>query len=609
MPGITGIINKFQNESSGQTIKSMVQPMMHESFYSSGTYHNEEMGIIAGWVCQKGTFSDCLPITNERKSIILLFSGEIFSDPNIISDLHLHGHEFLDGSAEYLVHLYEEDEENFYSKLNGWFHGIIIDNRNNTITLFNDRYGISKVCYCMDSDRFLFSAEGKSLLNVFPRLRAFDPKGLSEIVNFGCVLENRSLFSGISMLPPASRWIFKTGMSIDKRQYFQPSQWESLPKLDNKKYYSQLKETFSKILPRYISNDGQTMMSMTGGLDTRMIIAALYPKSLPCYTFGGPFHETYDIRIARKIAQKCGQTHHTIRLDDGFFKNFSDLARKTVYISEGGHDVYGTHDLFFNQIARTFSPRRLTGKFGGEVLRGITTFKQNRTSKDIYHPDFKKDIQKSNAAVHHIRAETTNDLSFTIFREIPWHEYGRLAIEQSQLTFLTPYMDNDYIKLIYQAPYEVKKTPELSLRLIHEYNPSLSTIKTDQAVSGQTQSLLTQILHVFSRIQFKLDYIYFDGMPKNRIFSTIDKFITGLHLEKKILGNHKYLFYRQWFRNELKEIVKETLLDQKTFSRSHFNGHALEKMVNMHLSGTANYSDEINKALTIELVNRSLIEF
>ena len=48
-------------------------------------------------------------------------------------------------------------------------------------------------------------------------------------------------------------------------------------------------------------------MSLTGGLDSRMILAwaQAAPGSLPCYTFGGPYRDCADVRIARQLATIC----------------------------------------------------------------------------------------------------------------------------------------------------------------------------------------------------------------------------------------------------------------------------------------------------------------
>ena len=77
-----------------------------------------------GWVAQKGSFSDGMPLRNERGDVGLVFSGEEFSQPGTARRLKEKGHTLETEGASYLVHLYEEDPA-FPASLNGRFQGIL----------------------------------------------------------------------------------------------------------------------------------------------------------------------------------------------------------------------------------------------------------------------------------------------------------------------------------------------------------------------------------------------------------------------------------------------------------------------------------------------------
>ena len=49
---------------------------------------------------------------------------------------------------------------------------------------------------------------------------------------------------------------------------------------------------------------------------------------MPCYTFGGLWGETFDIRTARKLAAVCNLSHEVIRINDQFLQDFGKYARK-----------------------------------------------------------------------------------------------------------------------------------------------------------------------------------------------------------------------------------------------------------------------------------------
>ena len=163
MPGIVGIISNSKRLADRADIDAMVECMLHEKFYLSGTFVNEQLGLSAGWVSHSGSFSDCMPIWNEAKDIYLIFSGEDFRDHSEIDLLRTKGHEFDSTNANYLVHLYEEMGLEFLGRINGWFSGVIIDLREQRAFLFNDRFGVGRVCYHEYDGKFYFSSEAKSV--------------------------------------------------------------------------------------------------------------------------------------------------------------------------------------------------------------------------------------------------------------------------------------------------------------------------------------------------------------------------------------------------------------------------------------------------------------
>ncbi|MFX0136120.1 MAG: hypothetical protein ACFFDN_20940, partial [Candidatus Hodarchaeota archaeon] len=303
MPGITGIISNYFAEQNKNDLQLMINSMMHETIYNFGSNINEELGIYLGWVCHKGSFVDCMPIWNEKKDKCLLFYGENFSDREIIDSLKKNGHEFNSDNASYLIHLFEEKGDDFFLYLNGFFHGVLIDVPSNEVILFNDRYGMQRVYYYEKKGTFLFSSEAKSLLKICPELREIVPVSLGQLFSMGCILGNDTLFKNVYQLPGASLWKFKSGNCEKKDYYFNHKDWENQSLIKKDQFYNELKETFIKILPKYLNDSKPVGMSLTGGLDTRIIMAHANrpPESFPCYTFGSMSRDSFDVKVARKI--------------------------------------------------------------------------------------------------------------------------------------------------------------------------------------------------------------------------------------------------------------------------------------------------------------------
>ncbi len=605
MPGIVGIISQRRSEQYSDLVKSMAKCLMHESFYTGGTYVNEELGLWLGWVNHEGSFSDCLPIWNENKDICLLFSGEDFADQADIDALRTRGHKFGSDDASYLVHLYEEMGCAFLEKLNGWFSGVLVDLREQKLVLFNDRYGVNRIYYHEDAGGFYFSSEAKSLLKVLPATRQLDLRSLGEVLSCEAVLENRSLFSGISLLPGGSSWVFSRGAPVKKKTYFKKEAWESQPELSESEFYEKLRETWTRILPKYFRGKQSTGLSLTGGVDSRMILAwaPCPPGKLPCYTWGGTYRDCADVKIARNAARLCQQPHSTILVGAEFLSQFRDLAQRAVYISDGTMDVTGSIDMYVQSLAREIAPVRVSGVCGGEILRRLVMFKPDPPQEDVFDPELACAFQ--DAAGTYASELQGHRLSFTSFKQAPWYMASKFTVERSQLTYRTPYFDNDLVALAYQTPATLLHNGP-ALRLIADGNPALGKIGTDRGIAFRSIPGVTRALHLYQEFTFKAEYAYDYRMPQ--WLARIDHAFAPLHLEKLFLGRHKFHHFRIWYRDELSRLLKEMLLDSGARSRPYLRANSLEKILNAHISGRRNYAFEIHKILTLEFIQRKLIE-
>ena len=256
MPGIVGIASQRQSEECQSRVTSMASSMEHEFFYNSGMYSVPEMGIYVGWVAHEHSFSAGQPFFNERGDIVLLLSGECFVDPELRSGLRRKGHEVEPTGGGWLVHLYEEEGERFFTKLNGLFSGLLIDKRQKKAFLFNDRYSVERIYWHENDDAIFFASEAKALLRILPELRQFDEEGVAQFLAFGCTLGERTLFRNVRLLPGASVWTFENGQ-CQKRRYFFPETWESQAVLSDKAFEVEFRETFKRILPRYLESDSR----------------------------------------------------------------------------------------------------------------------------------------------------------------------------------------------------------------------------------------------------------------------------------------------------------------------------------------------------------------
>lgn len=605
MPGLVGIITKSGAEIAKAQLRRMIAVMLHESFYESGEWIDESSGVYVGWIGRKGTYPSGRPVQDETGTQTLMLSGEDFSDP---SSPYFFENNGVASETRQKAHLLEalRQGSSFPANLNGRFQGLLVDRSAETCTLFNDRYGLHRVYYHEAPDAFYFAAEAKAILAVKPELRTVDPRGLGELVSNGCVLENRSVFKGIGVLPPASFWKFNHGKIESKGLYFEPREWEQQEELDLEEYYRQIHDIFSRNVPRYFGGDQAVSVSLTGGLDSRMIMAWLRaPKgSVPCFSFGGIYRDCRDVTLARKVAQLCDQPHQVIPLGSEYLSQFAHYSERTVYLSDGCVDVSHSPDLYINERARKIAPVRMTGNYGGEVLRSIRAFKPVEPPENLFSVDFMQSIGQAKQT--YAGLIDVHPLTFSAFRQAPWHHYGLLSLEETQLALRSPYLDNDFVKTVFRAPKSTLSSNDISLRIIRDGNPALFRIYTDRGLAGNMGPLLSNAYRNFLEFTFKAEYAYDYGMPQ--WVARTDNAFRALQPERLFLGRHKFYHFRIWYRDQLSRYIQQLLLDPRTLSRPYLNRNRVEEIVAGHVSGNRNYTTAIHRMLTIEHLHRSFID-
>ena len=604
MPGIVGLITKMPPEGAEKKLLQMMLPLLHEQFYIKGTWKDESLGVYAGWVAIKGSFADSMPVQDAKSGVTMLFSGDEYSGPATAPRLDGNGHGSSEARADSLLQLYGDPE--FPRNLNGMFHGLVADRNRGTVSLFNDRFGMHRLYFHKAHDAFYFASEAKAILSVKPELRAPDARSMGEFIALSCVLENRTIFRDIHILPQASFWTFQNAALTQQRTYFRPEEWENQARLSGDAYYEELKNVIVDRLPKYFEGTERVGIALTGGLDTRVILAlhAAAPGALESYTFTGPFRESEDVRIGRKVADICSYPYHVITVSSNFLNRFADYAQRGMYLTEGTVDVGRSADLFLSEQARAIAPAKVVGTYGSEILRQAVMFKPGEPPAGLFTGEVLSSV--SEAKQSYAEQKQCHPVTFAAFRQSPWYHFGILATEKSQLTVRSPFLDNEYVRTVYRAPNSASAGEDLRPRLIRDGNVELAKLRSDRGVGGSSGKFVSAFTRAYLEFTFKAEYAYDYGMPQ--AVARIDHFFSAFHLERLFLGRHKLLHFRIWYRDQLAEYVRQMLLDPLTLSRPFLNKKAVEAIVKGHLEEGRNHTTAIHKLLSLELLHRLFLD-
>jgi asparagine synthase (glutamine-hydrolysing) len=307
------------------------------------------------------------------------------------------------------------------------------------------------------------------------------------------------------------------------------------------------------------------------------------------------------VKLARRVTKVCQQPHQVITAGEEFLSQFARYAERSVYLTDGCVDLSRSPDLYMQEKVREIAPVRMVGTYGSEILLQAVMFKAVAPAAGLFEP--LRDQIDAGIATYDA-ARQVHPISFVAFRQSPWHHYGVLGLEQTQVQIRSPFLDNAVVKTAYRAPRPdtLSANEKVRARLIREGNPALAKIGTDRGSGGLNSALG----HMYLEFFFKAEYAYDMGMPQ--WMARIDHMFSPLHLERFWLGRHKPFHFRVWYRDQLNEYVRQILLDERALTRPYVSRAGMERVVKGHLRGSENHTDEIHRLLGLELTHRLFVD-
>jgi len=606
MPGLVAMVSALSGGTCTEKLEVMAKAMNREPWYECGHYADPMMHTYAAWTSHGSPEKGSMPFMNETNDVALILTGEVFSQSSHYDQLRARGHLFNSGDYSHLVHLYEELGDRFFLELNGWFGGVLVDRKRQRTFVFNDRYGMHRLFYWEGPDGVYLASEAKALLAASPALRQFDAQGLCEFVTCGCTIGSHSLYKDVEVLPGASLVEFGGGALHKKSVYFDRAPWENQERLPGDQFISEFASTLPKVVRRYFSSDSPVGMSLTGGLDSRMVLGCYGPPegSVRCYTFGMPVRETFDVKVARRVAQRAAQPHEVIEVGDEFVAELGSYLEKAVFISDGYLGLSGAAELYANSRARTLAPVRVTGNYGSELLRHARAFKFRVPRDGILGPELSTLAERVRQTFEKMNG--IRDVSYVAFHQAPNQGYGRLAIERSQLELRTPFLDNQLMELLYHSPDSCDGLA-VAGAAICRCNHDLSEIPTDRGYLGRGPSTLRALRRAYRQGLFKAEYWTGRGAPDWLV--RFERMHRWLRIQDMFLGTHKYYDLRPWLAGPLKAYVRDMFHDDGLEQLwCYFDRAATLRMAEDHFLEKRNRADELDTVLTAALTCRLLLQ-
>lgn len=308
MCGICGLYNYKENKPVDRSLIHKMNDMLkHRGPDDEGDYFDKSGRLAFGHrrlsIIDLGAGRQ--PMCNEDGNVWITYNGEIYNFPRLKSELTEKGHRFRTASdTEVLIHLYEEDGESMFDKLNGIFAFVIWDAARNKLLAARDHFGVKPFYYYDNGKAFIFASELKAILLDKQVPRRINPEALDLCLTFRYSPSPYTLIQGVNKLEPGSYLVIENGQ-VHKERYFRV-----IPEVNRRislnDWIDRLSVSYQGAIKRQMISDVPVGISLSGGIDSGTILSIMGKHSngaVNAFTVGFELGEAInEIDAAKELA-------------------------------------------------------------------------------------------------------------------------------------------------------------------------------------------------------------------------------------------------------------------------------------------------------------------
>ncbi|HOP47233.1 MAG TPA: asparagine synthase (glutamine-hydrolyzing) [Desulfobacteraceae bacterium] len=636
MCGIAGFSTKRNFACLRDSLPGAIETVSHRGPDDSGVFFDEKAGVGLGHrrlSILDLTSAGRQPMASEDGKVYIVHNGEVYNFKEIREILRGYGHNFYTGTdTEVILKAYIQWGIECLDHFTGMFAFVIWDSRAGLLYLVRDRLGIKPLYYHYAREEFLFSSELKALMAIKGFERNIDSDSLALFFHYQYVPAPGTIFENTFKLLPGHYAVYN-GSTLRVLPYW------SLPEMDSSSIRADLceedaTERLDNILTQAVSDrlvsDVPLGALLSGGVDSSLVAALMQKASTtPARTFSIGFGESgyNEAPFASKIAAHLGTDHTEFYVTP---KDALDVIPLLPEIyDEPFADSSAVPTYLVSKLARSGVTVALSGDGGDEQMAGYVRYWAvqsmaswlNLVPKQIKRPvsEFLKRmsphwIERAYLSFRPVLPERFRVVNFPDkWEKIVRLMEGKTIEDLYRMTIcIWPEEELDYLLGMslplsqYEEVFaETVGWPLLSrfMRVDQKtYLPDAMLTKVDRAsmavgLEVRVPLLDHRVVEYTSRLP--VDMKYRQGVGKYILKKVLERYVPNALFERPKMGFGVPI--NRWLRSELKVMLLDYLSTDRLKREKLFNHSIVEKKIEEHLTGVADYRHQLWSILMWEM--------
>lgn len=556
------------------------------------------------------------PMSNEDGRIQATFNGEIYNFKKLRAELIRHHRFRSSGDTEVLVHGYEEwGIEGLLERIRGMFAFAIWDENRHELHLARDRLGKKPLYIAEGQGGLTFSSTVPALIELLDRTPSVSTRAVADYLIALAVPGERSIFEGVSKLPPGHRATFSLGR-LHIEPYWQLSfgQQENHSSLE---WVERVDAEIGRAVKDRLVADVPVGVFLSGGVDSSLVAAwAARHSSQPIRTIAAGFTEApFDERpYARQVASHLGTNHMELLIRP-------DVAALLPKMVAAVGEPFGDH-AFLPTLALAEAVREhvtvvLTGDGGDESFAGYPSALVGRFA-DPYMRLLPTSVRRSlarqlrrlpaNRPVRHaLRVAIPAQGERFLWRYDPLAQKGfRGMLDQILTDQWLQRLQGPDVDALWDTAFERSDGPSTTDRILdtelRTLLPDQFLVKTDRAtmawsLEARSPLLDSDLVALAARIPAR---------QKLRALETksLLRRVAERHLPVRLTRRPKQGFSvptSEWMRGPLRSLARQILLSDVAVQRGVLRPSVVRRLLDDHACGRADHGQRLWTLLQLEL--------
>ena len=306
-----------------QTIKKMNDTIIHRGPDDEGYHISESIGLGFRRLSIIDLSGGHQPMSDQEKSVWVIFNGEIYNFPKLKEKLESYGHIFKTRSdTEVVVHGYKQWGTGVLNHLNGMFGLAIWDEKQQRLIIARDRMGIKIVYYKIEDGLLYFSSEIRAILAGLNKKPDINPTAVNLFLRYRYTPAPHTIYKGIQKLAAGTCLIVENGKAEVKRWWnYKPEPFNPIPK--EAQVQEELLELYRQAVKSHLLSDVPLGILLSGGVDSSMLLALMneFGKNWKSFTvgYGKSFHDD-ELEDAKETADIFKSSHYSVEINQERFE-------------------------------------------------------------------------------------------------------------------------------------------------------------------------------------------------------------------------------------------------------------------------------------------------